>query len=196
MNYGEELGYWYLRLNGFFPVSNFVVHRTEGVEYRSDVDVLAVRTPYIFEDVGGQHHDWDPFLVEQLEFGKQIGLVCEVKTGQFARADLFPSNSMRTSVGRLGLVPVNRIDELGNALSSAALIRPTESVVLAKLLISPHELNNANFLSRTVGQVEDFILNRVRDYSDEKFASRMFFPSPMFQLLIAQVRRERDAGRN
>ncbi len=26
MNYGETLAYWYLRLNGFFPLRNFVLH--------------------------------------------------------------------------------------------------------------------------------------------------------------------------
>lgn len=30
MNYGETLAYWYLRLNGFFLLNNFVVHRTPG----------------------------------------------------------------------------------------------------------------------------------------------------------------------
>lgn len=42
MNYGEELAYWYLRFNGFFPISNFVVHRSSGIKRTSDVDVLAV----------------------------------------------------------------------------------------------------------------------------------------------------------
>jgi hypothetical protein len=31
MNHGEELVYWYLRLNGFFPLSNFVVHKSSQV---------------------------------------------------------------------------------------------------------------------------------------------------------------------
>jgi hypothetical protein len=26
MNYGETLAYWYLRLNGFFLLQNFVLH--------------------------------------------------------------------------------------------------------------------------------------------------------------------------
>ena len=30
MNFAEELVYWYLRLNGFFPITNFVLHRDEG----------------------------------------------------------------------------------------------------------------------------------------------------------------------
>ena len=43
MNYGEEISYWYFRLNGFFPLVNFVVHRTEETRYSTDIDLLAVR---------------------------------------------------------------------------------------------------------------------------------------------------------
>lgn len=45
MNYGEEHAYWHLRLNGFLPINDFVVHRTEANADRSDIDVLAVRLP-------------------------------------------------------------------------------------------------------------------------------------------------------
>ena len=38
-NYGEELAYWYLRLNGFFLIENFVIHNQEH-ENGSDVDML------------------------------------------------------------------------------------------------------------------------------------------------------------
>lgn len=57
MNWSEELTSWYLRLNGFFPLTNFVVHRQQNVLYRSDIDVLAVRPPHVFEEIGGQEYD-------------------------------------------------------------------------------------------------------------------------------------------
>jgi len=44
MNFGETLTYWYLRLNGFFPLANFVVHRGEqGNRPGGDVDFVAIR---------------------------------------------------------------------------------------------------------------------------------------------------------
>lgn len=46
MNYGEELTYWYLRLNGFFPISRYMIHRTEEGRHPSDRDLLAVRFPH------------------------------------------------------------------------------------------------------------------------------------------------------
>jgi hypothetical protein len=61
-NYGEAWAYWYLRLNGFFPLGNFVVHKDSVVRHRADVDLLGVRPPHVFEEVGGQQDDWDPAL--------------------------------------------------------------------------------------------------------------------------------------
>lgn len=42
----EQLAYWYLRLNGFLNIPNFVVHPEQGGNQRTDVDVLGVRFPY------------------------------------------------------------------------------------------------------------------------------------------------------
>ena len=42
----EQLAYWYLRLNGFLTIQNFIVHPDSGSEQRTDADVLGVRFPY------------------------------------------------------------------------------------------------------------------------------------------------------
>jgi hypothetical protein len=42
----EQLGYWYLRLNGFLTIPNFVVHPEQGRNQETDVDRLAMRFPY------------------------------------------------------------------------------------------------------------------------------------------------------
>lgn len=68
MNYAETLAYWYLRLNGFFPLKNFVLHSSrreerlgrEGAEQNegyipgADCDLIAVRFPHVYEEIGGQ----------------------------------------------------------------------------------------------------------------------------------------------
>jgi hypothetical protein len=40
-NYGEAWAYWYLRLNDFLPLGNFVVHKDSVVKHRADVDHCA-----------------------------------------------------------------------------------------------------------------------------------------------------------
>jgi len=42
----EKLVYWYLRLNGFLTIENFVVHPDQGRDQRTDVDILGTRFPY------------------------------------------------------------------------------------------------------------------------------------------------------
>ncbi len=190
MNYGEELVYWYLRLNGFFPIVNYVIHKTEAIEFRSDFDLIAVRPPHVFEDVGGMPEDWDTYLTAHLDFNYYVGLLCEVKTGNFDEGSLFRREYLQTGVRRLGLVPETEVAEVVNTLSNNTG-HPIGDIKkrICKLFISPEEHPNVNYLNLTIAQVENFIIDRITKYSDEKFASRMFFPSPMFQLLIAQVRK-------
>jgi hypothetical protein len=42
----EKLVYWYLRLNGFLTIENFVVHPDQSREQRTDVDIIGVRFPF------------------------------------------------------------------------------------------------------------------------------------------------------
>lgn len=90
MNFSEQLAYWYLRLNGFFPLSNFVLHH-DAKHRTSDADLLAVRFPYVSEDVGGQARDWDPRFMADWGIdlaGRTVGLIVEVKSGGWDRADI------------------------------------------------------------------------------------------------------------
>jgi hypothetical protein len=41
----ERLAYWYLRLNGFLAIENFIVHDEGGGPQRTDVDLIALRFP-------------------------------------------------------------------------------------------------------------------------------------------------------
>ena len=41
----EDIAYWYLRLNGFLILRNFLVHGDRPGETRTDIDVLGARFP-------------------------------------------------------------------------------------------------------------------------------------------------------
>lgn len=84
MNYSESLTYWYLRLNGFFPLSNLVLHRWNiGNHPSADTDLLAIRFPRVFEQIGGQQDDWDQqrFIGWGLRLDEPLALIVEVKSG-------------------------------------------------------------------------------------------------------------------
>ncbi len=86
MNYGETLTYWYLRLNGFFLLRNFVLYppyESEGTHNQAaDSDLLAVCFPHVYEEIGGQPDDWDSrFRTWSFSLDEDIiGLIVEVKT--------------------------------------------------------------------------------------------------------------------
>jgi len=60
-NFAEELTYWYFRLNGFFLLTNYVLHDVGQGQQRgtADADLLVIRFPYVYEEIGGQSKDWD-----------------------------------------------------------------------------------------------------------------------------------------
>jgi hypothetical protein len=186
MDYGEELAYWYLRLNGFFPLKNFVVHRSPRVTHRSDVDLLAVRPPYVFEEVGGRTDDWDEYLTKQLPFDHSLGILCEVKTGAFEKNKLFRVEYVRYAFPRLGLAPAANCDNLVRKLLTTTSVPLPDGGCVAKLLIS-QERTDGPYLNRTLSDIKDFIEARIQRYSLEKYAARMFFPSELLQYVIDEV---------
>lgn len=188
VNYGEDYAYWYLRLNGFFPISNFVVHRSAHVAHDADVDVVAVRPAHVYEEVGGQGDDWDPYLREHLPFDRMLGVVCEVKTGAFDKGELFREGYLRYTLPRLGVVPeAGRENVIGELLAGASVALPDGSYV-AKLLIS-QEPSEGPYLNRTLADIRTFIATRIEKYSLQKYAARMFFPSNLLQDAIDRVGR-------
>jgi hypothetical protein len=186
MNYAEEAAYWYLRLNGFFAITNFVVHKSEGILHTSDCDVLAVRLPYVFEEVGGQDDDWDRFLLEHLDLAKPIGIVCEVKSGRYNERDLFRDDVLRYAIARLGFVPRATVDAVAARVRNEALIVLEDGAQIAKLLVARRQ-SLGPYLMRELAEVERFLQERVRKYPRRKFADRMFFGAVLFQTIIDQT---------
>ena len=78
----ESLAYWYLRLNGFLTIRNFIVHaewRREGVG--TDADIVGARFPFRCEMVRRPLVDDEGFCTDD----RRLSLViAEVKTGQCA----------------------------------------------------------------------------------------------------------------
>ena len=188
MNSSEELAYWYLRLNGFFPMANFVVHRHQAVQHRSDVDVLAVRFPHVFEEVGGQSGDWDPFLADRLSLEQVVAVICEVKTGAFDREKIFRPEQIRPAVARLGIWPRARVNSIAEQLHAEASVVSPEGVV-CKLLVTEVASKSESYLNRTVPDLETFIDNRIARHPFEKYGARMFFSAGLFQSRIPSASR-------
>jgi hypothetical protein len=196
MNFGETLSYWYLRLNGFFPLSDFVLHRA-GIDDRpsADTDLLAIRFPYVFEVIGGQKHDWDSKRFERwgLSLNEPLALIVEVKTGvRIQPPKAWRPERLRAGLNRFGIFEQAQVGELSNLLRNSSGFK-SNSWVVAKLLVTSSPTPNDRWHNLTLGEAEDFIRRRVATYRDEKHADRMFFPNELMQYLAWKGSTEQPA---
>jgi hypothetical protein len=165
MNFGEELAYWYLRLNGFFPLSNFVLHQ-DGRRKASDCDVLAVRPPFVHEDVGGNPADWDAWIPADWNGGRTLGVICEVKSGNRPQA-LFDDYRVRQSVDRLGFAQdLAAIDF--ETLKEQGHVDVGEQYRIIKLLVAETRPRVCTFRFIRIADAREFIKNRIRFYKQKR----------------------------
>jgi len=192
MNYGEEYALWYLRLNGFFPISNFVIHKSSEISYSSDCDVLAIRTPNVFEEIGGQKDDWDDWLRDRFDLNKTIGVICEVKTGKYEKDKVFRKNNVQYCIGRLGFVPQQFIGEFLDRFDELRVIDLNDQYQIGKVLIANNGSETDRYSYLDLCSVISFLDRRVKRYPEEKYRDRMFFSSIIFQSVIDRVSLKRE----
>lgn len=195
MNFGETIGYWYLRLNGFFPLSNFVLHRSATPNSQNaDADILAIRHPYVHEDVGGNQEDWDHdrFSLWGLNLDAEcICLIVEVKTGVINAGSLetaFGRERLSYAFRRFGVLQSSSLTQALDTLAEASIAK-VGAFSFGKLLISnsvPRSKGIAqaqNYLHLHLTEAIGFIRERMKRYHRQKSTARMFFPSELIQFL-------------
>lgn len=192
MNYGETLAYWYLRLNGFFPVSNYVLHRGENTIARSaDCDILAARHPHVHEEIGGLPDDWDRRITAICPniFQKTLGAIVEVKTGVYTgqmRHNIQTSFSpARTSyaVKRLGFFPSDQTNVICEHLNTHPHFENDTHCIVKLLIADIPEIPELLVHQVRLEDVDGFISQRFERYQ-QKFPDRHFFPSDLMQYMI------------
>ena len=192
MNYGEEIAYWYLRLNGFFPITNFVIHRSTEIKHSADCDLLAIRLPFVYEEVGGKPDDWDKGLAKELGFDRTIGVICEVKTGAYDAGEIFRPEYVKYSIGRLGFATPENIATISERLNEVSLLDVDEELRIVKLLIANKQKDSSKSVFRSLSSVDDFMKGRIRKYEAAKYADRLRFHSELLQYTIHLMHREKE----
>ncbi|MDP9766364.1 hypothetical protein [Deinococcus enclensis] len=202
MNYGETLAEWYLRLNGFFLVQNLVVHQHGGgPKHNADIDLLALRMPFVFEQTGGRADDWDSVGLHGLiPHDLPVGVIAEVKTSATARCR--PTRlRLKYGIERMGTFPQASSADIARHLSPPRLDggNPLEQRtpyqdergVVATLLVCPEivaERHRGQFTHVvTLEWINLFIRRRMRTYAQAKHGARLFFPNDLIQYFAAQA---------
>lgn len=194
VNFGERIAYWYLRLNGFLLVEDFVLHRQAG-RRTSDVDLLGVRLRHSAESIDNTplqlHSAIQQFVGEEAD-PKHVALVVQVKTGAAASAGrAFDAERLRHSLRFVGAVPEAALEgvvqELGkNATSSQ------DGWLFAKLLIA-EEPRDTSAVGVSLKDAFGFIEDRLKRHVGPKTADRLFFPDELMQFLAWRAGQEGPA---
>jgi len=207
-NYAEQLAYWYLRLNGFFLVENYVYHRVPDEHdrtYNADADLLAIRPPYYYEEIPHIERnaqgemdifhaplDADEWLNEFRR--KWLGVIVEVKSSDQARVQdirkSFSSPRLHVVLNRLGM-----IEFIGDAERQLATNwrYDTPSCSILKLVFSQRDFHG-RWKTILLSDADDFIVNRMTcaDNYLAKSGSRFFFPSELIQYMIFSSRHRNE----
>jgi hypothetical protein len=186
MNYGEQLVYWYLRLNGFFPLTNFVPHRESG-----EIDMLAIRLPYVSEDIGGNPDDWDPRFRDPWDIrleSEKVGIFAEVKSGHWSARDLARAGGdgrLNAGIKRSGMFPTEIANSVAERLRDRPVVRQ-HGFTVAKMFVGVAERQPANRLHLPLHKADKFIRDRMAKYPNEKFGDRTRFGGDLIQYLAWQ----------
>jgi len=187
LNSSEELSYWYLRLNGFFLLDNFVIHKSETIDYTSDADLLAIRPPFVHEDIGGNEKDWDQTLFSNFSNSATIGIICQVKGGAIGDKELFREPYLSYSIKRLGLTKdiTDVLKQLkGNAVATFENELGTKCHIAKLLITRDAAKKQSDFIEIRLKDIYNFIQNRIDNYPKEKYRDRNFFSSIGLQTII------------
>lgn len=63
----ERLAYWYLRLNGYLLLENFIIHHDVSSNQETDADLLGVRFQHRAENLNNPMHD-DRLVVDDCSY--------------------------------------------------------------------------------------------------------------------------------
>lgn len=113
----EKAAYWYLRLNGFFQIENFVVHPARRGSQLTDADLLAVRFPFRAERLFDDPNDTMDDDVKTLSLSTQAVdfVIAEVKSNQPCTLNGPWTSQDRQNVHRvlaaMGCLPPNAIGQ-------------------------------------------------------------------------------------
>lgn len=188
-NYGEELAFWYFRLNGFIPMTDLVLHHKRP-QFSSDCDLLAVRFPQPYEEIGGQTSDWDSNLLHKLGQKDNTTLITfvQVKTADEdnpGSISEYFSNHLEYLLGRVGAIPQKDIKKQTKSFNRMALL-PWENFVFSKVLVHSGihiRKSPPPWIELQFKDLAKFVFKRMDKYRPDKFSDRMFFPNNIVQMM-------------
>lgn len=176
VNKFEQLALWYLRLNGYLTVPNFILHPDTPCSQRTDVDILGVRFPYSREVAGAGMMERDDSLVRQDE--KIDFLIAEVKSGRCRLNGPWTDKrleNMHYVIRWLGMVPKSEVSKVAEELyTNKRCEREKWGIRLVCFGKQRSKYLHENVLQLTHEQVIEFMSDRFQKHADIKSSHRQW----------------------
>lgn len=160
----EDLAYWFLRLNGFLTIQNFIVHPDEGACQRTDVDLVAVRFPFRSELASNPMKDFHTFS----EIKKPLVLFTEVKRGRCRINGPWTARSkenMQRVLRAIGTHDPSKINEIASSLYDTGIFE--DNAYSISLLSIGKDLNLE--LQQRYPRVNQILFTEILKFVYERF---------------------------
>lgn len=198
----EHLAFWFLRLNGFLTIPNFVVHPERPNEagrfvQQTDVDVLGVRFPFRAENRYRPMPDFPLFAQEQ----RVQVVISEVKTAQCALNGPWTNPELQNMQKVLcagGFQPAEQSDAIADALYTRGIWEDGSMVIRIVCFGRDHNKGVAQKFRDVpqltwAGEVLPFVFERFTNYHLEKRMHEQWDPH-IKGVFEAAKDAERDLG--
>jgi len=177
----EDIAYWYLRLNGFLTLRNFLVHGDRRGQTRTEIDVLGVRFQHRREHLSQPMKDDD--WIERVQ--RTIVVFCDAKKGAQDFNNAWTNRDeqvMESFLALVGVVPRVQWTNVAKELYERGRSEPGPELLITTLLIN-HDPNckvSMRWKSAEVVQIEHalrFIHRRFNEYHSVKTPHGQWEPS-------------------
>jgi hypothetical protein len=188
----ELLTLWFLRLNGYFCVPNFIIHPGAPGPQRTDADILAVRFPYCSEVAGApMPQDQSFVLPHRIDF-----LIAEVKAGECRLNGPWAAPGKRNVqyvLGWMGFLPEAKVEAVAESLYQRKKWEDPQDQLSVRIACFGGSLSSTSgmreVLQRTHLQSVEFIVDRFQTFDTEKADHKQWDPfiTKLFEMASKRI---------
>ncbi|MBS1720440.1 MAG: hypothetical protein JST35_08345 [Armatimonadetes bacterium] len=168
MSSPERLAYWYLRLNGFLTIENFVVHDDMTANQRTDADILAVRFGNRSENLTKPMVD-DQRVIDSSHFCNVV--IAEIKSTDCALNGPWTNQRDRNVervLSAVGVVPANLLYDAACAIYKSGRFEMDGVMIRLMAFGDVRSRITPEVEQVTFDEMIGFIWERFREYNLQK----------------------------
>lgn len=181
-NRAEDVATWYFRLNGFFIIPSYIIHKDRRAETpRTEADIIGVRFRHSVEYIGNRVLKDDPVILNSGKVNgvmKNLFALVEVKAGICAINGPWSNpaeKNINRALGRTGIFEKSQIESVSDTLYNNYRWEDAQNVIQYFCIgneIDPSLDNRGRIVQITYRNIADFLYLRFLNFP-EKIPTRL-----------------------